>query len=57
MKRYSTGGNYVNIQTADEDSARIEAAYRDNFGRLMKIKGTYDSANLFRVNRNIPPAF
>ena len=56
MRPHSTGGNYVNFQTADEDPSRTRAAYRDNFDRLVRVKATYDPENLFRVNRNIAPA-
>jgi hypothetical protein len=50
---FSTGGNYVNFQTADEDEARIRATYGSNFDRLRELKAKYDPANLFRSNRNI----
>lgn len=56
MRPYSTGGNYVNVQTADEDDFRIKGAYRDNVARLSTVKSIYDPENLFRVNRNIAPA-
>jgi FAD/FMN-containing dehydrogenase len=29
---------------------------RGNFERLRRVKAQYDPDNLFRVNRNIPPA-
>jgi FAD/FMN-containing dehydrogenase/pimeloyl-ACP methyl ester carboxylesterase len=56
IKRFSTGGNYVNFQTDDEDAARVRAAYGANFDRLAAIKHRYDPGNLFRSNRNVPPA-
>jgi FAD/FMN-containing dehydrogenase len=56
IRPYGTGGNYINVQTDDEDQTRINAAYRDNLDRLARIKAGYDPENLFRVNRNIPPA-
>lgn len=56
IRPYGTGGNYVNVQTADEDESRIAQAYGDNFERLSKIKAVYDPDNLFHVNRNIPPS-
>ncbi|MGH2720569.1 MAG: FAD-binding oxidoreductase [Actinomycetota bacterium] len=56
IRPYSTGGNYVNLQTVDEDDTRTRAAYRDNLGRLARVKAAYDPDNLFRVNRNIAPA-
>jgi FAD/FMN-containing dehydrogenase len=56
MRKYSTGGNYVNFQTHDEAEERTAEAYRDNFARLAEVKTKYDPENLFRVNRNIEPA-
>jgi FAD/FMN-containing dehydrogenase len=56
IRPYSTGGNYVNAQAADDDDARLRAAYRESFERLAALKAVYDPDNLFRVNRNIPPA-
>jgi FAD/FMN-containing dehydrogenase len=55
VQPFSTGGNYVNFQTADEDGTRIRDTYGDNFDRLVEIKTKYDPDNLFRVNRNIAP--
>jgi FAD/FMN-containing dehydrogenase len=56
IRPYSTGGNYVNFQLAEDDSTRTAAAYGNNYQRLQRVKATYDPDNLFRVNRNIPPA-
>jgi FAD/FMN-containing dehydrogenase len=56
IRPFSTGGNYVNFQLADDYTARTAAAYGDNYRRLQRVKATYDPDNLFRVNRNIPPA-
>jgi FAD/FMN-containing dehydrogenase len=53
LKSHSTGGNYVNFQTADEADDRTRRSYRGNFERLAAVKAAYDPANLFRVNRNI----
>jgi FAD/FMN-containing dehydrogenase len=53
LKRFSTGGNYVNFQTDDEADERIAESYRDNHSRLREVKQRYDPTNLFRVNRNI----
>jgi FAD/FMN-containing dehydrogenase len=55
VRPLSTGGNYLNFQTADEDEERVRATYGPNFARLVEAKQTYDPANLFRLNRNIPP--
>jgi hypothetical protein len=56
IRPFSTGGNYVNFQLADDDDARVAASYGGNYERLRRVKQTYDPENLFRVNRNIPPA-
>ena len=53
FRPFSTGGNYINFQTADEGNERIRATYGDNFERLVEVKKSYDPENLFRVNRNI----
>jgi len=51
---YSAGGAYVNFMM-DEGHTRIRATYGDNYNRLTAAKSTYDPANTFRVNQNIPP--
>jgi FAD/FMN-containing dehydrogenase len=56
IRPFSTGGNYVNFQLAEDDTARTAAAYGNNYQRLQRVKADYDPDNLFRVNRNIPPA-
>jgi hypothetical protein len=56
LRSFSTGRTYINFQTADEDMARVRATYGANLNRLAQIKKHYDPHNLFRVNRNIPPA-
>jgi FAD/FMN-containing dehydrogenase len=56
IRPFSTGGNYVNFQLADDDTARTAAAYGSNYRRLQRVKAEHDPDNLFRVNRNIPPA-
>ncbi|HEY6710063.1 MAG TPA: FAD-binding oxidoreductase [Actinomycetota bacterium] len=53
---FSTGGTYINFLLAEDDTGRTAAAYGDNYQRLQTVKATYDPHNLFRVNRNIPPA-
>jgi FAD/FMN-containing dehydrogenase/pimeloyl-ACP methyl ester carboxylesterase len=55
VRPYSIG-NYVNFQTADEGNARVRASYGANYERLAAIKRRYDPDNLFRSNRNVPPA-
>ena len=53
LQRFSTGGNYVNFQTADEGAHRVRAAYGRNFERLVRIKRLVDPENFFRSNRNL----
>jgi FAD/FMN-containing dehydrogenase len=53
FRPFSTGGNYINLQTADEGDDRIRATYGANFDRLLEVKRAYDPDNLFRSNRNI----
>ena len=55
MRRFSTGGTYINVQTEDEGEDRIRAAYGKNYERLAEIKARWDPENLFHVNKNIAP--
>jgi FAD/FMN-containing dehydrogenase len=56
MKRFSTGGNYINFLTEDEGAERVEAALGNGIERLTQIKARWDPTNVFRTNRNINPA-
>lgn len=53
--RFSTGGTYINFLTDDEGNERTQAAYRNNFQRLVEIKSHWDPHNVFRINKNIGP--
>ena len=55
MRRFSTGGTYVNFLTEEEGDERIHAAYGKNYDRLVDVKTKWDSTNLFRANKNIAP--
>ncbi|HET9229030.1 MAG TPA: FAD-binding oxidoreductase [Thermoanaerobaculia bacterium] len=55
MKRFSTGGNYINFLTQDEGADRIEAALGSGIQRLGEVKARWDRDNVFRTNRNIAP--
>jgi hypothetical protein len=56
MRRFSTGGTYINFLTEEEGDERIHAAYGKNYDRLIEIKTKWDRGNLFRMNKNIAPA-
>jgi hypothetical protein len=52
---YAAGGAYINFMM-DEGQERVQASFRDNYGRLAAIKKKYDPTNFFCVNQNIRPA-
>ena len=56
IKMFSTGGSYINFLTEDESPERIAAALGKSLDRLAEIKAAWDPQNVFRTNRNIPPA-
>lgn len=56
MKRFSTGGTYLNFLTEDEGAERTEAALGRMLQRLAEVKAKWDPNNFFRTNRNIKPA-
>ena len=56
LRRFSTGGTYVNFLTEEEIGDRLQAAYGNNYQRLAEVKSRWDPENLFRMNINIPPA-
>jgi FAD/FMN-containing dehydrogenase len=55
MKRFSTGGTYINFLTADEGPERTQHALGAAVRRLAEIKASWDPQNMFRTNRNIAP--
>jgi len=55
MRRFGTGGAYINFMTEDEGADRIAASYGANHARLARVKREWDPANMFRVNKNIEP--
>lgn len=55
MKRFSTGGTYINFLTQDEGPERIGDALGGALQRLGEVKARWDPDNVFRTNRNIKP--
>ncbi|MFZ8945330.1 MAG: BBE domain-containing protein [Paracoccaceae bacterium] len=50
MKRFSTGGTYVNFLNAEEGEDRVRAAYGANYDRLVVVKSKWDPGNVFCMN-------
>ena len=55
VRRFGTGGTYVNFLTDDEGPERLEAALGKGLPRLAEVKARWDPQNVFRTNRNIKP--
>ena len=54
LRRFSTGGVYVNFLTDDEGAERTAAAYgQATLARLAALKVKYDPANLFRHTKRV----
>jgi FAD/FMN-containing dehydrogenase len=56
MRRFSTGGTYVNFLTEEEGADRIRDAYGANYARLAQVKAKWDPENFLSTNKNILPA-
>lgn len=56
MKRFSTGGTYINFLTEDESPERVRVAFGQGLKRLAEVKAKWDPQNVFRTNRNVAPA-
>jgi FAD/FMN-containing dehydrogenase len=52
---YTADSVYVNY-LADDDTARVQAAYGPCWDRLQQVKRTYDPENVFHLNQNVTPA-
>ncbi len=53
MTPHATGGVYANF--VPEEVGDHQAAYRENYDRLVEIKNKWDPENLFRLNHNVKP--
>ena len=51
---FETVGTYANY-LEDEGEARVRASYGANYERLVRVKDSYDPANVFHINHNIKP--
>lgn len=54
LERFSHGF-YVNDLEPEHTGAAIQANYRANHERLVRVKNRYDPTNLFRLNANVKP--
>ena len=55
MHPYLERSVYVN-NLGDEGQERVQAAYGENYPRLVDVKRKYDPDNVFHANQNIDPA-
>jgi len=53
MSPHATGGVYANF--VPEESGDPDAAYRENYDRLVEVKNEWDPENVFRLNHNVEP--
>lgn len=56
MRRFSTGGTYLNFLNAEEGEERTGAALGPALAELAAVKRRWDPENFLRTNRNIRPA-
>jgi FAD/FMN-containing dehydrogenase len=56
MRRFMSGGAYVNYLGADAGADAVRGAYGPAWDRLVALKTKYDPDNVFRLNQNIRPA-
>jgi FAD/FMN-containing dehydrogenase len=53
MAPHATGGVYANF--VPESDGDQQAAYGENYDRLVEVKNRWDPENLFRLNHNVEP--
>ena len=57
LQPHRAGSVYINFLDSDDDATRVREAYGDRIHRrLAQVKARYDPDNVFRHNKNIPPA-
>ena len=55
LRKFGTGGAYVNYMADDEGEEAVRAAYEVNLEKLIAVKRKYDPDNIFNANQNIAP--
>jgi FAD/FMN-containing dehydrogenase len=55
VRPFGSGGTYVNFLTADDDEARVRAAFGPSYDRLAALKGRYDPDEFFRPHQSVRP--
>jgi FAD/FMN-containing dehydrogenase len=55
IEPHSSAGAYVNFLGAEQQE-RVQAAYRQDYERLVALKDRYDPGNFFRLNQNVRPS-
>jgi FAD/FMN-containing dehydrogenase len=53
MTPYATGGVYANF--VPEKDGDQQAAYRENYDRMVEVKTKWDPENVFQLNHNVEP--
>lgn len=53
MTPHATGGVYSNF--VPEKDGNQQAAYRENYDRMVEVKTKWDPENVFRLNHNVEP--
>ena len=53
MTPHATGGVYANF--VPEKDGDQQAAYRENYGRMVEVKTKWDPENVFQLNHNVKP--
>lgn len=51
---YVNSGAYINFMMKEGDD-KVQAAYGENYPRLVEVKRKYDTENFFHINQNIRP--
>ncbi|MFB3127488.1 MAG: BBE domain-containing protein [Candidatus Acidiferrales bacterium] len=55
MRRFSSGGLYLNFAGFGEDEDLVRRTYGNNYDQLRDLKKKYDPTNLFRLTQTNKP--